>query len=273
MSWLFSRALVAEYSAGTCSDGAQSAQLSVMLTQQQFWRNDKTMDCSKHSLFGLTLRHLTARDGEALLISFLEDFHARTLAQPERELELGGGRSGLWREMARIIGEVRPRFAFVENSPLLVRRGLDQVLGDLAELGFDARWGIISAANAGAPHLRERIWILAHAKHNRLSLGRGATDARTEGDRPTRISGDEQSCLHVKTQAIHANADRKRLKKQWSAVTIGEKHTKLKRRSWWSVEPDVGRVVNGVACRVDRLKAIGNGQVPAVVKLAWKTLI
>jgi DNA (cytosine-5)-methyltransferase 1 len=70
--------------------------------------------------------------------------------------------------MARIIGEVRPKFAFVENSPMLTSRGLGRVLGDLSELGYDARWGVVSAADAifaaGDPcayHLRERIWIVA----------------------------------------------------------------------------------------------------------------
>ena len=72
-----------------------------------------------------------------------------------------GQRSGLWVEMARIIGEVRPRFAFVENSPMLTVRGLGVVLGDLAALGYDARWGVLGAAYVGAPHLRERIWIVA----------------------------------------------------------------------------------------------------------------
>ena len=78
---------------------------------------------------------------------------------------LDGERSGMWREMARIIGEVRPRFAFVENSPMLVTRGLERVLADLTSMGYDSRWGVISAADVGAPHKRERIWILAHAKH------------------------------------------------------------------------------------------------------------
>ena len=72
-----------------------------------------------------------------------------------------GERSGLWVEMARIIGEVRPRYAFVENSPMLTVRGLGVVLGDLAAMGFDARWGVLGAADVGAPHLRERIWIVA----------------------------------------------------------------------------------------------------------------
>lgn len=65
---------------------------------------------------------------------------------------LEGGRSGLWTEMARIISEVRPRYVFVENSPILTSRGLGRVLGDLAEMGFDARWGVLGAYHAGAPH-------------------------------------------------------------------------------------------------------------------------
>jgi DNA (cytosine-5)-methyltransferase 1 len=74
-----------------------------------------------------------------------------------------GQHSGMWRHMARIIGEVRPRFAFVENSPMLTVRGLGTVLGDLASLGYDARWGVLGADDAGAPHRRDRIWIVADA--------------------------------------------------------------------------------------------------------------
>ncbi|EPT3124242.1 DNA cytosine methyltransferase [Pseudomonas aeruginosa] len=82
---------------------------------------------------------------------------------------IDGERSGLWREMARIVGEVRPRFVFVENSPLLVRRGLAVVLGDLTELGYDARWCVMGAADVGAPHQRDRIWIVANASSGRRS--------------------------------------------------------------------------------------------------------
>lgn len=77
---------------------------------------------------------------------------------------IDGERSGLWGQMARIVGEVRPRFVFVENSPLLVGRGLVRVLADLAQMGFDARWGVIGAADVGAPHRRERCWVVAHAE-------------------------------------------------------------------------------------------------------------
>ena len=82
-----------------------------------------------------------------------------------------GERSGLWKEFARIIGEIRPRFAFVENSPALIIRGLDVVLGDLASMGYDSKWGIVSAENAGAPHKRKRIWILAYASKTRGQSG------------------------------------------------------------------------------------------------------
>ena len=87
---------------------------------------------------------------------------------------IDGERSGMWSEMARIICEVRPRFVFVENSPMLTSRGLGRVLGDLASMGFDAKWGVLGAADVGANHQRDRIWIVAkwnrqfsHAKHDR----------------------------------------------------------------------------------------------------------
>lgn len=80
MSWLFSQALVEGYSADTCSDGEQSAQLSVMPTQHKFWRNGKTIDASDLSRFGLTCRPLTESHGAELLTSFLAGFRARTSA-------------------------------------------------------------------------------------------------------------------------------------------------------------------------------------------------
>ena len=73
-------------------------------------------------------------------------------------------RSGLWSEMRRIIGEVGPRYIFVENSPMLVVRGLDRVLGDIAELGFACRWGIVGADDSGAPHRRKRFWLWGENK-------------------------------------------------------------------------------------------------------------
>jgi hypothetical protein len=87
MSWLFSQALVEEYSADTCSDGEPSAQLNVMPTPHKFWHKDKTIEPCDLSQFGLTSQLLTAGRGEELLTSFRADFHARTSAEPAREPE------------------------------------------------------------------------------------------------------------------------------------------------------------------------------------------
>lgn len=99
-------------------------------------------------------------------------FPCQDISSAGRGEGITGARSGLWKEFARIIREVRPRFVYVENSPVLTSRGLGVVLGDLAALGFDAEWGVLGAVHAGAPHKRERIWIVADAKSNRYRQGR-----------------------------------------------------------------------------------------------------
>ena len=86
-----------------------------------------------------------------------------------------GERSGLWSEFARIICEVQPSFVFVENSPMLTSRGLGTVLGDLAAMGFDAEWGVLGAHHAGAPHKRDRIWIVAESRRARAGCHDRAT--------------------------------------------------------------------------------------------------
>ncbi len=83
-----------------------------------------------------------------------------TAGGPNRK-GLAGERSGLWFEMGRVIREIRPRFVLVENSPALAFRGLGVVLGDLAEMGYDAKWGVLAAADVGARHERERMWVIA----------------------------------------------------------------------------------------------------------------
>ena len=158
---------------------------------------------------------------------------------------LSGDRSGLWSEMARIISEVRPRFVLVENSPLLVSRGLDVVLSDFAEMGYDARWGVVGAIHAGAPHKRDRIWIVANSGGERAGsvCGEACPDADNAGRQEQRI-----------------------------AISDEKEHKAAERGSWWATEPELGRMADGVANRVDRLKAIGNGQVPAVAQLAFNLL-
>jgi DNA (cytosine-5)-methyltransferase 1 len=157
---------------------------------------------------------------------------------------IDGARSGLWGEMARIIREVGPRFVFVENSPMLTSRGLGRVLGDLAAMGYDACWGVLGAVHAGAPHKRERIWILAHARRE------------SDGGR-------------IRLTRIRRAADGAACRRENMEITAGKV---WRAPEWWNPEPDVGRVANGVASRVDRLRGLGNGQVPAVAALAFQTL-
>ena len=154
---------------------------------------------------------------------------------------LSGGKSGLWVEMARVIREVRPAYVYVENSPVLTHRGLGGVLGALAKMGYDARWGVLGAHHAGAPHRRNRIWIVA-----------------TNADRQRGRA--EQVCISGLGNQAKSRHDGQ------------AKHVAGCRHAVWLPQPGVQRVDDGVAHRVDRLKAIGNGQVPAVAKQAWRTL-
>ncbi len=231
-----------------------------------------------------------------------------------------GSRSSMWKHMARIIGEVRPQYAFVENSPMLVGRGLSVVLADLAEMGYDAKWGIVGAHHVSAPHKRDRIWIVANSNShaNRLEVRRSmGEEATKQGEdrqdesasrNTTRTSNDERinSLLGLEQIAKESYCDvtnptlprfqenehygdeseismlggdcnvynpysTQRQGNQCSQ-RIKQKHANTCSASWWASEPNVGRVANGVVARVDRLRCIGNGQVPAVVSLAWNIL-
>ncbi|MFQ6591051.1 MULTISPECIES: DNA cytosine methyltransferase [Pseudomonas] len=165
-------------------------------------------------------------------------FPCQDISIQGRGAGIEGSRSGLWKEMARIIGEVRPECVWLENSPMLVTRGLALVVGDLAQMGYDAHWCCVSAAECGAPHKRNRIWLLAYAHSEH---GQGII---------TEIS---------KTQMWTRSNQR----------SIGSRGNGLRR---WPVEPGVGRVVDGLAQRMDRIKALGNGQVPRVVARAFDIL-
>jgi DNA (cytosine-5)-methyltransferase 1 len=115
---------------------------------------------------------------------------------------LAGGRSWLWWEYARLIDEIRPRWAIIENVAALRSRGLDVVLGSLACLGYDAEWHVISAAAVGAPHLRERVWIVAHATgagprrdgggSDQVAVGGGEVVADADSERRHQTRGGEE---------------------------------------------------------------------------------
>jgi DNA (cytosine-5)-methyltransferase 1 len=90
-------------------------------------------------------------------------FPCQDISSAGKGAGIDGARSGLWSEFKRIVREVEPRWVYVENSPTLTSRGLGRILRDLAEMGFNAEWGVLGAHNADAPHERDRIWVLAYA--------------------------------------------------------------------------------------------------------------
>jgi DNA (cytosine-5)-methyltransferase 1 len=147
----------------------------------------------------------------------------------------------MWKHMARIIREVGPRFVFVENSPMLATRGLSVVLGDLAQMGFDAKWCVLGAKTLGAKHKRDRMWIMGYT--------------------------NSQSRLQTSSQTST-------IRSKWKAWDhTGWQYWERTPAPNWSIPEAVSdRVPNGMAYRMDRFKAIGNGQSPVVAATAWRIL-
>lgn len=195
-------------------------------------------------------------------------FPCQDISAAGKRAGLAGARSGLWQEMARIVGEVRPHYVLVENSPHLVLRGIHTILGDLAALGYDARWGVFGAADAKAPHQRNRIWIVAHTPKVCSYVGEDHAD-HSVGGGPVPEPGD---CPRSPDLAY---SDRERRDGGSGSLRAGGResaNSPPQLGAWWVDEPTVGRMVDGVAHRVGSLEALGNGQVPAVVRLAWGRL-
>ncbi|MDE4537700.1 DNA cytosine methyltransferase [Pseudomonas sp. ITEM 17296] len=156
-----------------------------------------------------------------------------------------GSRSGLWKDMARIISEVLPGEVLLENSPMLVGRGLAMVVGDLTQMGYDSEWCLVSAADLGAPHRRDRIWLLGW---------------RNDRHSPILANPSREHVQRLVAQRTPTQIGRQPL--EGSVGPCGDGPSR------WPIEPDMGRVADGVAFRVDRLKALGNGQVPRVAAAA-----
>jgi len=213
---------------------------------------------------------------------------------------LDGERSGLWTHMARVVSEVRPPFVFVENSPMLTTRGGTRVIADLTQMGYDTKWTVMGAADVGAPHQRDRMWIVArqreflsHPQHHRNGRGKQQQESPTQAFRPlanpSSFGGkaglaDTQGRQERNSAVLdHSGDDLANptysgdVWREWELGFAQQEHNSTGSpidgsRQWWSVEPAVGRVAHGVAHRVDRLKAIGNGQVPLCAASAWRLL-
>jgi DNA (cytosine-5)-methyltransferase 1 len=174
-------------------------------------------------------------------------FPCQDISNAGKRAGIDGERSGLWSEFARIIGELRPRVVLVENVAALLGRGMGRVLGDLSTLGYDAEWQIISAADVGAPHLRERVWIVANAERE--------WELQQEG-----CERDERGWSGNCGEEVAYPPDSYIFEAVGSAIARRE-------CGEWEPESNVGRVAHGIPSRVERLKGLGNAVVPQIPEL------
>lgn len=200
---------------------------------------------------------------------------------------IDGERSGLWSEMSRVVCEVNPRFVFVENSPMLTSRGLHRVLGDLAKMGYDARWCVLGADDVGARHERKRIWILGYTclygcssseeqksiDERSNSIQEGEIQAKqSKRSGKSRVNEDVANSLQNRLQRIGED----RTVERSTGLCGGERSNKEQGLRYWQVDPaeiggdwtvesKVDRMVDGLANGLDGFKTNGFSFVPRVV--------
>jgi DNA (cytosine-5)-methyltransferase 1 len=255
-----------------------------------------------HDIKELTAARLAA-DGIAV-DAICGGFPCQDISTAGKGAGIEGERSGLWGEYARLIGELRPRVVFVENVAALLGRGLDRVLGDLASLGYDAVWDCIPASAVGAPHQRDRFWLVAYPVNNGSQVERWPTListtqlARLGGNGGTvsdanqsRLEGGLFSGIAGQEVPLAAAGRRETMADPASLGQQGQGQSCERRNqapdgqgqadnafsvcvgNQWSLEPDVGRVANGVPARVDRLKGLGNAVVPQIPELLGRAYL
>jgi len=194
-----------------------------------------------------------------------------------------GERSGLWTECARLIRELRPRYAIFENVTNLLNgeRGdwFKRVLGDISALGYDAEWHCIPASAVGAHHRRDRVWIVAYPNSNdgrrrdcTQSLGRESRlESRRSGEGQPFAGASEDVADAYGKRGRGGNAQREDAKNVRQSPILTRRHAR--RMGAWDVEPDVGRVANGVPSRSHRLKCLGNAVVPQIPELIGRAIM
>ena len=202
-----------------------------------------------------------------------------------------GTRSGLWSECARLIGELRPRYAIFENVTNLLNgeRGawFKRVLWDISQIGYDAEWHCIPASELGAHHHRDRIWIICYPRQVLLENSRhgkwrdsesitgrqdtqrkwerytGTTRRPSEDVADTQRIGQSRQGMHGRPFSTKAHKDRQT---DWLINRCKGNEAS------WDVEPDVGRVANGVPSKSHRLKCLGNAVVPPIPELIGRAI-
>lgn len=218
----------------------------------------------------LTGARLTA-DGIAI-DAIAGGFPCQDISIAGRGAGLDGERSGLWREYARLIGELRPQYAIVENTAALLSRGLGTVLGELAAIGYDAEWHCIPAAAVGAPHLRDRVWIVAYPQQDALRHEPGRRSREGRPDTPiARDDGSQGPLADSHTSDGHGR--HRPLQMGWGAIACQAIAACEQGRTEWATEPGVGRVVHGISDRVDRCGSLGNAVVPQIPELIGRAIL
>ncbi len=190
----------------------------------------------------------------------------------------------LWPWVRDAISALRPKYAILENVRGHLSMGGLQVIGELAEIGYDAEWRVVSAAGVGAPHRRERIIIVAYANGSQSGDGGKCANVPSE-DRSRRNDRARSKCdireigmgSALKDSCNVANTNLRQIGRGngWNATNRSKVFSgrDYERRTqsyeggqWWEVEPNVGRVADGIPDRVDRLKGLGNAVVPQVAE-------
>jgi DNA (cytosine-5)-methyltransferase 1 len=216
------------------------------------------------TLTGDTIR----RDGIAV-DAICGGFPCQDISVAGNRVGIEGARSGLWAEYARLIGEIRPKIAIVENVSGLLVRGLGRVLGDLATLGYDAVWDCIPASAVGAPHQRDRIWLIAYPAEVRDR----AYNART-GERQISELGNGARAPDV-ADTDTGNGIRRRgpMQMGWQPFSEEAENDGFSGGTQWAIGPEVRRIAYGIPNRVDRLGSLGNAVVPQVAEVIGRAIL
>jgi len=198
-------------------------------------------------------------------------FPCQDISSAGKREGIRGKRSGLWTEFARIIRELRPRFVIVENVAALLVRGMGTVLGDLAASGYDAEWQMLPAAAFGAPHIRQRVFIVAYPQSSRnqrerirLADSQIKTLSEINGTKP---HGCRQNVAYTPSELWRKQKTRDGRKVSTRGGTQSRQH------NHWDIEPNVGRVADGIPHQVDRLRGLGNAVVPQVAEWLGRRIL
>lgn len=203
-------------------------------------------------------------------------FPCQDLSVAGKGAGLSGARSGLWFEFHRLIKETQPKWVIAENVAVLRCRGLDQVLRSLDEIGYDAEWHCIPASAVGAPHRRDRIWIVAHPRH-RGGRDFGSSQERhntqrqwtTDSDSIGGSGGQSASVAYSGSEGL----ERLRIRtlstepQESLSSSCGSIVRSVTNSDFWKTEPQLGRVADGIPNRMDRLKQLGNSLVPQIPEM------